>query len=119
MALAVQHWRVNSARDVTGPGRGRVLAAIAAKRIASTSIERRGAGRRHDQSYYEFCCVDDGICDLVNGVNAEEVVQCAMALEQATCSEIESDFPSECRGITSPDGITPASISNALWVGAK
>jgi hypothetical protein len=72
-----------------------------------------------DQSYYQFCCVDDRICDFVNGVNAEEVDRCTTALEQATCQEIDSDFPAECRGITSPDGLSPASSSNDLWMGGK
>ena len=59
-----------------------------------------------DQSYYEFCCMDDGICAVVNGVIREEVDTCIAALEVATCDEIESDFPSECVGITSQDGPT-------------
>jgi len=57
-----------------------------------------------DESYYKFCCVDDGLCDLVNGVSRGQVDACIAALEAATCDEIESDFPGECVGITSRDG---------------
>jgi hypothetical protein len=58
-----------------------------------------------DQSYYAFCCVDDGICDVVNGVTAQEVQVCISALQAATCEEIESSFPEDCVGITSRDGL--------------
>lgn len=57
-----------------------------------------------DQSYYQFCCVSDGICAVVNGASREDVDACIAALEGATCDEIESDFPAECVGITSRDG---------------
>jgi len=58
-----------------------------------------------DQSYYQFCCVDDGRCDLANGVSRQQVDACVAALEAATCDEIELDFPRECVGITSRGGL--------------
>jgi len=57
-----------------------------------------------DESYFRFCCADDGICQVVNGVTRPEVDECIRALEQATCEEIDTDFPEPCVGITSRDG---------------
>ena len=58
-----------------------------------------------DESYFRYCCSDDGICDIVNGVTLEEVRVCETALEEATCSEIDNDFPASCVGITSQGGL--------------
>lgn len=57
-----------------------------------------------DQSFLRACCQDDGICDLVNGVASAQLEECVNALMDASCEEIENEFPPPCTGITSPDG---------------
>ena len=68
-----------------------------------------------EDSYFQYCCVDDGICDLVNGVVLGEVDECIRALERATCDEIETDFPEPCAGITSRDGLIPPIRHAGYW----
>lgn len=57
-----------------------------------------------DDSYYRWCCEDNESCEFINGVTQADVDACITALEQATCEEIDSDFPQACVGITSTGG---------------
>lgn len=51
------------------------------------------------ETFYFRCCERFDSCDRVNGVSRERVEGCIAAMESATCSEIENDFPEPCAHI--------------------